>query len=319
MHSNLRRLDLNLLLVFDALYRCRSVASASVELSMSASAFSHALTRLRSSLSDELFVRDGGVMRPTMRAQVLAGSIAQALELLTNNIGDARAFDPTTSDQTFVFAATDFTSFAVLPAVIAWMEQLAPSSRLKVQPSQSGNAVDDLMAGAHFVLGFSDEFVSPSPGVECLAGRADDYVVAIRRGHPRIGASLNLERYLHERHVAVRPWKSERGVIDAALASQGLHREVAVELPSVMAAPFIVGNSDLLITLPRLAARRLAETASVGLHELPFPSPTYTPTACFHGRHMNAGWHRWMRELLMRALSGDAAPRARRRLRSQRH
>jgi DNA-binding transcriptional LysR family regulator len=313
MHTALRRLDLNLLLMFDALYRSRSVALASTELSMSASAFSHALTRLRGALNDELFVRDGGCMRPTSRSEELAGGISQALQLLTDNIGDPRVFDPATSNQTFIFAATDFTSFALLPSVIASVEKLAPHAKLKVFPSHSGNALDDLMSGAHFVLGFSDDFVTPSPNVESLIGQTDDYVVAARKNHPRIGATLNLKTYLRERHVAVRPWMGERGVIDAALAEQKMTRDVAVELTSVMAAPFIVGHTDLLITLPRLAAHRLAETAKVDLYELPIRSPTYAPTACFHGRHMNAGWHRWMRELLMHTLGDNQASPVRRR------
>lgn len=307
MHSSLRRLDLNLLLVFDALYRNGSVSAASAELSMSASAFSHALTRLRGALSDELFVREGGTMQPTSRAEALAGGIAQALQLLTDNVGDARVFDPLTSDHTFVFAATDFTSFCLLPEVIACAEQIAPHIKLKVQPSQSGNALDDLTSGAHFVLGFTDDFVNPLPGVEYLTGRTDDYVVAARRGHPRIKTTLSLREFLQERHVSVRPWKGGRSVIDAALTARKLSRDVAVELPSVMAAPFIVGSSDLLITLPRLAALRLAKAAKVDLYDLPIPSPSYTPTACFHSRHMNAGWHRWMRELLLGTLNGGSA------------
>ncbi|MEK8025950.1 LysR family transcriptional regulator [Pseudaquabacterium rugosum] len=316
MHAHLRRLDLNLLLVFEALHRCGSVVTAAADLSMSASAFSHALTRLRGALSDELFVRDGSVMRPTARAEALAAGIAQALQLLTDHIGDARTFDPGSSAQTFVFAATDFTSFALLPELIARVERLAPGVRLQVLPSLSGNALDDLAAGAHFFLGFSDDGELPSAGVACLTGPVADYVVAARRGHPRIGARLDLETYLRERHVVVRPWKGTRSVIDTALATRALTRDVAVELPSVMAAPFIVGHSDLLITLPRLAAMRLADSARVDLHELPITSPTYTPTACFHSRHMNAGWHRWMRELLRAVLSGEAAPLARSRPRS---
>jgi hypothetical protein len=80
-------------------------------------------------------------------------------------------------------------------------------------------------------------------------------------------------------------------------------KDDAVELPSVMAAPFIVGQTDILITLPRLAAQRLSLTASASLHELPFATPTYTPTVCFRARHMNAARHRWLREQLRSALN----------------
>jgi DNA-binding transcriptional LysR family regulator len=123
-------------------------------------------------------------MRPTPRAEELSGGIAQALQLLADHLGDATRFDPRTWDQTITFAATDFTTFVNLPAVIARLEQAAPAMRVRVLPSRSANALDDLSAGAQFVLGFADEFVAPAGGVERTVGTAGDYVAAARRGHP---------------------------------------------------------------------------------------------------------------------------------------
>ena len=76
MHSVLRRLDLNLLLVFEALLRLRTVAAAAEELAMSPSAFSHALARLRTTLADDLFVRIGHIMQPTALAEDMAEAYA---------------------------------------------------------------------------------------------------------------------------------------------------------------------------------------------------------------------------------------------------
>ena len=303
MHSVLRRLDLNLLLVFDALYRLRTVARAAEELSISSSAFSHALSRLRSAFNDELFLRAGGVMSPTPRADELSGSIGEALQLLSKGIGDASNFDPSTSEQTFIFSATDFTSFALLPTLIAHIEQVAPRVQLRVVASQSRNAISDLTAGAHFALGFSDELSATTPGIERIEAAPGDYVVVARRGHPRIGKSLTMTRYMAERHVVVKPWRQEQGVIDEALGRKGLARSIAVEIPSVMAAPFIIARSDLLITLPRAAAQALAEAAQVELHSAPFVTPAYTPTVLFQRHHIHVAWHRWMRNQIVSALA----------------
>ena len=84
MHSDLRRLDLNLLVALDALLRRRSVSAAADELAMSPSALSHALARLRVALDDELFVRIGNAMQPTAHAERLAGPVSAALALLSN-------------------------------------------------------------------------------------------------------------------------------------------------------------------------------------------------------------------------------------------
>lgn len=303
MHSALRRLDLNLLLVFDALHRRRTVTAAAEELSLSASAFSHALTRLRSALHDELFLRVGGGMQPTPRANELADGIAQALQLLSDQIGDAYAFDPTSSDQTFVFAATDFTTYALLPLVVAAVDREAPGIKVQVIPSQGRDVTADLTQGAHFVLGFSDEFSPPSADIERLEAPSDDYVVVARRGHPRLGKKLSRQRYLAERHVVVRPWRNEASVIDIALAKQGLTRSVAIELPSVMAAPFIITGTDYLITLPRQAAHQLAASAQVDLYEAPFPTPRFTPTVYYRRLHAHLAWHRWMRNRILSAIA----------------
>lgn len=303
MHSALRRLDLNLLLVFDALYRHRSVVAAADELALSASALSHALARLRAGLNDDLFLRTGGAMQPTPRAEELAEGIASALHLLSTQIGDSTAFDPSTSEQTFIFAATDFTTFALMPPLIARIESLAPHLRIQVVPSRSRDALGDLAAGAHFVLGFSDEFAAAPAELERIEAAAGDYVVVARNGHPRIGKTLSLKRYLAERHVVVRPWRVEDGVIDAALGRQGCRRQVAVEIPSVMAAPFIIGQSDLLITLPLQAAQALARSADVALHAAPFRTPSFRLAAYFQRRHLHLAWHRWMREQLVATSS----------------
>ena len=119
MHSDLRRLDLNLLVALDALLRRRSVSAAADELAMSPSALSHALARLRVALDDELFVRIGNAMQPTAHAERLAGPVSAALALLSNGLAQAGRFDPATSDRCFTLAATDYTTFAMLPALVA--------------------------------------------------------------------------------------------------------------------------------------------------------------------------------------------------------
>lgn len=303
MHSILRRLDLNLLLVFEAMFRHRSVVAAAHELAISPSACSHALARLREGLGDELFFRTGSSMQPTPRAAEMAEGITRALHTLSTQLGDPAAFEPGSSTQSFTFAATDFTTFALMPALISKIEHEAPHVRLKVVHSRHRDAYSDLVQeGAHFVIGFSDEFNPEQDGVEVLQGHTDDYVVVVRRGHPRIGESLSLAQYLAERHVIVKPWQDEQSVIDLALSKGDWTREIAIELPSVMAAPFIVANSDLLITLPRQAALQLEASAAIVIFSAPFEVPSYTLNVYFQHRHLSSPWHRWMRAHLERIL-----------------
>jgi DNA-binding transcriptional LysR family regulator len=204
-------------------------------------------------------------------------------------------------------AATDFTAFAALPQLIPALQREAPHVRVRVIYSTHSESLDDLASGrVHFALGFLGEEQTQRTRVESLDCFADDYVVVVRKGHQRIRRKLSLAQYLAERHVVVRPWNTEQSVVDAALLSSGLTRDVAVKLPSVMAAPFIVANSELLLTLPRRAALQLANTIPLGIHPTPFHISRYVLKVFFHRRHSDSPAHRWMREKMMDVLGANA-------------
>ena len=295
MHSDLRRLDLNLLVVFDALYRNQAVLAASAEVGLSPSAFSHAIARLREALSDELFVRHGNLMQPTAYADEISGGVETALRILSSQLSGARSFDPVSSKATFTFAATDFTAFTVMPPLIEHLEQFAPNVRMKVVYSSNEQALTELAAGKiNFALGFAGERDNKFNGVESFDLFSDEYVVVTSRSHSRIRDILTLDDYMAERHVVVLPWSGATSVVGKALSSLGLEREVAAELPSLLAAPFIVAKSDILLTLPKRAAETLRDAASLSLYPVPFDLPRYILKVLFHERFAGTSGHRWI-------------------------
>ena len=256
LHSDLRRLDLNLLLVFDALLRRRSVSAAADELAMSPSALSHALARLRAALGDDLFVRIGHAMQPTAYAERLASAVSAALETLSQGLAEAGGFQPERSERAFVIAVTDYTAFAVMPRLLARLQLAAPSVRFKLVHSRGRESAEGLAAGRiDFALGYVEDIAEPAAGIESFDWLEDRYVAIASRGHPGIRDRLSLAQYLAARHVVVTPWDETRGGIDRALERQGLRRDVALQLPSVLAAPFIIAETEWIMTLPRLAAR----------------------------------------------------------------
>lgn len=305
MHSALRRLDLNLLLVFDALLRTRSVTLAAQELSLSQSACSHALARLRDALDDRLFIRNGGLMQPTPLAQRLAPSITATLNALSGCLAEARHFDPASSRHIFTCAATDFTGFALLPHFICQLQQQAPQVHINIVQSRSADSLEDLRAGRiDFSLGFGGPQETLPDDIRAVDGFTDDYVVMARTRHPVVGARLTLERYLACRHIVVRPWHDEPGVIDSILSQQGLRREIALQLPTMMGAPFIVAESELLITMPRHAARTFSHLAGLDIFPVPFTTPKYTLRVWSHRSSENSSAHRWVEQRLLEAMDG---------------
>ncbi|MTH48787.1 LysR family transcriptional regulator [Intestinirhabdus alba] len=307
MHSALRKLDMNLLLVFDALYRCGSVTSAAEELALSPSALSHALGRLRRTLDDPLFIRSGRSMVPTARAERMATAVSSALGSLSACLHKPAEFTPEKSSQTFTFAATDYTAAVILPELIARIHRQAPGLAIKIVYSADFNAGEDLLSGrVDFALGFEEEQAVLRQGISAITCFTDDYVVAVRRSHPTIREALTQALYLSVGHVVVRPWRETRGAIDRYLESQRVRRQIVVELPSLMIAPTIVSRTDLAITLPRRGIASLFNMQDLRVFPPPFPTPRYTLKIYASPARSGSAGHIWMHEQI-RALCNEPA------------
>ncbi|MBK4715962.1 MULTISPECIES: LysR family transcriptional regulator [Tenebrionibacter/Tenebrionicola group] len=304
MHSTLRGFDLNLLLVFDALLRTGSVTAAAQELSLSQPACSHALARMRRMLGDRLFVRSAGTMRPTPFARYLAPSISAMLHSLSGCLASAQHFDPPTSRHIFTCAATDYTGYALLPHFISRLQMQAPQMHINIMELRTADSLDDLRAGRiDFSLGARGENERLPADIHAVDGLVDEYVVMARMRHPVIGTRLTLERYLACRHIVVRPWHDEPGVIDGVLAHKGLTRQIALQLPTMLGTPFIVAKSDLVLTMPRHAALTFSHIAELDIFPVPFPTPEYRLRICSHSSALNSSVHRWVEQRLLDAMN----------------
>jgi len=144
MHPALRRLDLNLLPVFDAVYRHRSVRLAAEELITSTSALSHALSRLRVALNDPLFYREGHRMCPSVYATQLAPSIASVLAFLNQELIPQPDFSPAVSTDCLQIAVTDFTAFCIFPALMRQVQLMAPNLRFELRYLPHSPALNEL-------------------------------------------------------------------------------------------------------------------------------------------------------------------------------
>ncbi|BCQ35150.1 LysR family transcriptional regulator [Erwinia rhapontici] len=276
MHLNLRSLDLNLLLVFDAVYRHQSVTRAASELALSNSAISHALGRLRRYCDDELFYRVGHQMQPTLFASDLAVTVHDSLHLLNQGVQKRPRFDPASSQHSFTFAVTDFTAFSLFPRLIGHLQHVAPGLRFQLVHSQQKVALHELMSGrVDFALGFSENHDRKWPEIDELDWLEDEYVTIANPAFFPADPPLTQQQYIAARHLVITPWNEESGYIDSELAAIGLKREVALRMPSMLGAPFIIAQSPLLLTLPRHAAQTLNASADYVIHPLPFRIPPF--------------------------------------------
>ena len=218
MHPALRRLDLNLLPVFDAIYRHRSVRLAADELAMSTSALSHALSRLRITLNDPLFYREGHRMCPSVYATQLASSIASSLKFLNQELTPQTEFEAADSTECLQIAITDFTAFCIFPALMHKLQHEAPGLRFELLYLPHSPALTELLAGeVDLALGFSTSDDIRHPELDEINWFEDEYVVISNTSR----AQLTLEDYLAARHLVVTPWNEKRGVLDLQLEQMG--------------------------------------------------------------------------------------------------
>lgn len=296
MHHVLRRLDLNLLPVFDAVFRHRSVRLAAIELSLSTSALSHALSRLREFLKDPLFYRDGHKMCPSVYACELAPFIAETLASLNKHLCPAEPFNPMLNDGCFKIAVTDYTAFCVFPGLMKALNASAPNLRFELCHLPHNPALTELLAGeVDLALSFSEPGDDKHPEMEETDLFSDEFVVASNMQR----TSLTLEAYLAAGHLVVTPWNEKQGLLDSHLERLGLKRNIVIKTPSMLSSPFIVAESDLLMAMPTFVADKFAQIAGVKIFDLPFKAPRFTVKIYSHKRSGKREAADWLKTIMV--------------------
>ncbi|MHA6307179.1 LysR family transcriptional regulator [Hafnia paralvei] len=305
MHPTLRRLDLNLLLVFDAIYRHCSVRLAADELAMSTSALSHALSRLRVTLNDPLFYREGHRMCPSVYATQLAPSISSALKFLNQELTIQPEFIASASTDRVQIAITDFTALCIFPALMHKLQHEAPGLRFDLRYLPHSPALTELLAGeVDLALGFSTSDDIQYNELEEINWFKDEYVAISNISRTR----LTLADYLDARHLVVTPWNEKQGVLDLQLEQMGYTRQIALKTPSMLSAPFIVAESDLLMAIPRFAAEKLIHAANIKIFSLPFTISPFEVKIYSHKRSGQRGATKWLKRKLQ-ILAEEITPK----------
>jgi DNA-binding transcriptional LysR family regulator len=296
---NISAVDLNLLVVFEALMTERSVTRAAAKIGLSQPAFSNALARLRARLGDRLFVRGRRTMLPTPRAVELAPAIEAGLAHLRSAIEPA-PFHPRRSRTAFRMATTDDVELALLPAAAARLHAEAPGVSISCSRLAGVFRVPeaDLRSGAlDFAIG---TFRQPpvESGLVSLMLYEARFVCIVRAGHPATRARLTVKRFAELGHVATFYPGLGPGLVDRLMAAQGYKRRVDVSLPHFLSVPFLVARSDLIATVPDVVARAMAPSLRLASITCPVRIPRLAVSLVWHARTDESPAHRWFRTLL---------------------
>ena len=313
-------LDLNLLRVFDALIEERSVTRAGERLGLTQSAISHALSRLRYVLDDDLFVRGAEGMQPTRRASEIAPRLRQGLLQLQLALTPAD-FVPEETSRRFTVICGEYVGAIFVPALVARLREAAPRAEIRIRPSNRGVA-EPLVAGrADLAIG-SFRRIPEWFAAERLFEETRVWVLSNR--HPAAWQELTLERLAELPHIIISAtgedeqavagyvvdhglerlvMRSEVGLLQGALAARGLTRVIGLTTPHFLAALAVVSHSDMTAPLPRRLAAAFAGAYRLKLFEPPYASPPFEIMALSHREHGNEPAILWLRDLVRRVAA----------------
>ena len=312
-----RRLDLNLLRVFDAVMAERSLTRAAHKLALTQPAVSNAMRRLRETLGDELLRRGGTGVEPTPRAQALWPVVQTALAQLESALAPER-FTPLLADTSFVLAMADATAAALLPHMVRILAAEAPGVSIRVLPLATRDPrrlLDDETADlaiGYFPAVLADLTARNQTGdaVSYAHQRVYDseYVCLMRKDHPLAAGPLALDDYCAARHLLVSYSGRPYGFTDEALAAMGRERRIVLTVNQFFTAGRIVANSDLLTVLPLHFFGVTGLEGALVWRPLPLQLPTVHVDALWHQRRASGAAHRWLRDVVARAAIAEYLP-----------
>jgi DNA-binding transcriptional LysR family regulator len=247
---DLSRVDLNLLVLFEAVMAERHVGRTGKRLHLSPSAISHGIARLRVVLHDPLFLKHPKGVVPTDRATELAPAIVEILDRVRGVLGSAEGFDPRTSTRRFSIGAPDAILPAVLPPLLAVLARTAPQVDIAARTILPQMALAELDARQiDLVLQPAYPKLIPPRFVQTRL-YDEEFAIALRKGHP-LGTKLTLAQYCAASHVLVSATGDPHGNVDIALRKIGRTRRVAATVPSFFVALAMVSGTDLIAAMPR--------------------------------------------------------------------
>jgi DNA-binding transcriptional LysR family regulator len=289
------KVDLNLLVVFDAVMTERHVTRAAARLGLTQPSVSNALNRLRDVTGDELFLKVPGGVSPTPKAAELWAPIRSGLAQIRGAL-DPAPFDPGTASATFTIALTDYMAALFIPQLLGRLSVEAPGIDLRLVPNTNINAPALLDRGEiDMALGV---FPSPGPRLRAHTLLSEHYVCAMRKGHPLAKEALSLETFASAGHVVISLTGEPTGFIDRLLQERGLTRRVVLTVNQFSLAPVVVSQSDLLATLTYRAVRRSGLEEALHLVRIPLNVPPNQVKLLWHERDQQDSAHCWLRDRL---------------------
>ena len=291
----MKRFDLELLLIFDEIYKTKNVTRAADNLGLPQSTVSLGLGKLREHFNDRLFSRTAKGMEPTPRAENAIEDVRRAIQAVQHALADQPVFDPAGSTREFRICMTDISEIVLVPRLLNYLREHGPGIRVdisKISPDSPAELADgrvDLAVGfmPHLEAGFYQQVLFDQHFVCLVANR-----------HPRIGDKLSLEALRREDHVQVRSSGTGHAIVDKTLAREGIERRVVLQLPSFLGVARIVAQTELLAIVPYRYGASMAGSEDIRMLPVPVDLPSFQVKQHWHERYHADASNRWLRQAI---------------------
>ncbi|WP_259754537.1 LysR family transcriptional regulator [Pseudomonas sp. GCEP-101] len=288
--NDLRKVDLNLLIVFETLMHERSVTRAAEKLFLGQPAISAALARLRGLFDDPLFVRTGRSMEPTARAQEIFGHLSPALDSISTALSRAADFDPATSKAVFRIGLSDDVEFGLLPPLLRRLRSEAPGITLVVRRANY-LLMPQLLASGEISVGVSYTDELPANAKRKTLRRSTWKILRA----DSIPGALTLDDYCARPHALVSYAGDLDGFVDQTLAEMDRKRQVVLAVPQFVGLAQLLAGTDIIATVPEYVALALTAAGGLRAEDPPFPTRLAELSMVWRGAQDQDPAERWLR------------------------
>lgn len=291
---DLERVDLNLLVAFEALMDERSVTRAASRLSLSQPGMSNTLARLRKLFGDPLLVREGLALVPTPRADALRRPVRDALAIIREALDQRTGFDPATDAATCTVSCSDYSLLMLIGPLVRRLAAAAPGVTIRVLP-RAPDPVRLLRDGA------ADLVIEPAeimPDAHLASQRlfGDRWLCCVWAGNSAVGDQLTLDAYLRLGHLVYSMGRGQpASIVDQHLERSRLPRRIEFTVESFLLAPFLLEGTELVTVVPERAVPHLRRTADIRVLEPPVALPAITEKLWWHPRQGANPAYAWIR------------------------
>lgn len=298
-HVNLSRLDLNLLVAFDALAVEGNLTRAAGRIGIGQPAMSHALGRLRILFNDELFVRAPEGIRPTPRATALIEPVRTALAVVQQTLSDHQNFAASKAKRTFFVGMPDSIEIALLPRLIAYIQAEAPDITIRTRSTDRFQVLEHLDDDRlHLAIG---PFEKGGLHHKRRGLYAANYECLYHPERIALKAPISLDQYLSYPHVLLGSLTAKpHGVVDDVLAKMGLNRTIGATTAHFIAVPYLLQEAAMISTCVQPAASMFCNAFGLRSSPVPITLPDSRVSMLWHSSYDKEPSHRWLRQAIVK-------------------